>query len=47
MRGWYRPRDLLGSIRERIIAETSSLHETTSLILADTKLLHHQASDAG
>ena len=47
MRGWYRPRDLLGSIRERIIAETSSLHETTSLILADTELLHHQASVAG
>ena len=47
MRRWYRPRDLLGGIRECIIPETSTLQETTSLILAETKLLHHQASNAG
>ena len=42
MRCWYRPRDLLGGIRECLIPETSTLQETTSLILADTELLHHQ-----
>jgi len=47
MRGWYRPRDLLGGIREHIIPETSTLQETTSLILAETKLLHHQPGAAG
>jgi predicted kinase len=40
MRDWYRPRDLLGGIRERIIPETSTLAQTTALILADTQLLH-------
>jgi predicted kinase len=39
MRDWYRPRDLLAGIRERIILETSSLQETTALILAETQLL--------
>jgi predicted kinase len=39
MRDWYRPRDLLGEIRERIIPETSTLAQTTALILADTQLL--------
>jgi predicted kinase len=39
MRGWYRPRDLLGGIRERIIPETSSLQQTAELILADAQLL--------
>lgn len=47
MRGWYRPRDLLSGIRECILPETSTLQETTSLILAEAKLLHHQASDTG
>jgi predicted kinase len=41
MRSWYRARDLLGGIRECVIPETSTLRETTSLILAETKLLHH------
>jgi predicted kinase len=39
MRDWYRPRDLLGAIRERVIPETTTLHETTALILAETQLL--------
>ena len=39
MRDWYRPRDLLSGIRERIIPETSTLAQTTALILADTQLL--------
>jgi hypothetical protein len=47
MRGWYRPRDLLGGIRECIIPETSTLQETASLILAQTTLLHHPAGDSG
>lgn len=34
MRQWYRPRDLLTSVEERVIAETSTLEETVSLILA-------------
>jgi hypothetical protein len=42
MRGWYRARDLLGGIRECVIPETSTLQETTALILADTQLLRHQ-----
>lgn len=36
---WYRPRDLLTSIREHVIPETSVLQETTAVILADTQLL--------
>ena len=43
MRDWYRPRDLLGGIRECVIPETSTLQETTLQILAETKLLHHQS----
>jgi predicted kinase len=39
MREWYRPRDFLGGILERIIPETSTLAQTTALILADTRLL--------
>ncbi len=32
MRNWYRPRDLLTSIQERIIPETSTLRQTVDLI---------------
>lgn len=39
MREWYRPRDLLATIRERVIPETSSLQQTAGLILSDTQLL--------
>jgi predicted kinase len=39
MRGWYRPHDLLTTIQERVIPETSALWQTVDLILADTKLL--------
>lgn len=39
MRDWYRPRDLLCSVRERVIPETSTLAETVSLILGETGLL--------
>ncbi|HYK34104.1 MAG TPA: kinase [Streptosporangiaceae bacterium] len=38
MRSWYRPRDLLTTIQERVIAETSSLRQTVEEILADAKL---------
>jgi predicted kinase len=44
MREWYRPRDLLAGIDERIIPERCTLHETFSIIMADTQL---QASCAG
>ena len=39
MRGWYRPRDLLAGIREHVIPETSTLQQTTTLILDETQLL--------
>jgi predicted kinase len=39
MRSWYRPRDLLATVTERVIPETSTLEETVSTILADTGLL--------
>lgn len=39
MRSWYRPRDLLTTISERVIPETSSLRHTVELILQDARLL--------
>ncbi len=39
MRAWYRRRDLLAHVSERIIPETSALQQTVDLILADTHLL--------
>ena len=39
MRSWYRPRDLLSSVRERIVPETSTLQRTVTLILEETRLL--------
>ena len=39
MRQWYRPRDLLGSVQERIIPQTSTLQDTIGLILAESQLL--------
>lgn len=39
MRGWYRPHDLLTTVGERVIPETSTLHETVDLILTDALLL--------
>jgi predicted kinase len=39
MRVWYRPSDVLTSIHERVIPETSALPEITALILAETQLL--------
>jgi hypothetical protein len=39
MRTWYRPRDLLSSIHERIVPETSTLQQTITLILEETQLL--------
>lgn len=39
MRGWYQPRDLLTTVRERVIPETSTLAETVELILAESRLL--------
>jgi len=36
MRDWYRPRDLLAGIREHVIPETSTLQQTTNLILGET-----------
>jgi hypothetical protein len=39
MRDWYRPRDLLASVRERVIPETSAPEQTVALILTETQLL--------
>lgn len=39
MRQWYRARDLLGSVQERIISQASTLQDTIRLILADSQLL--------
>ena len=39
MRDWYRPRDLLSGTCERIVPQTSTLAQTTALILADTQLV--------
>jgi predicted kinase len=39
LRDWYRPRDLLTSVRERVIPEASTLQQTVDRILADTQLL--------
>jgi len=39
MRRWYRPRDSLTTIPERVIEESSTLAETVSVILGDTQLL--------
>jgi predicted kinase len=38
MRDWYRPRDLLATVRERVIPETSTLPQTLAIILADARL---------
>jgi len=38
-RSWYRPRDLLGTISERVISETSSLRDAVELIAADMGLV--------
>jgi hypothetical protein len=40
MRAWHRPRDLLSSVRERIIPETSTLQESVGRILAESGLRH-------
>ena len=45
MRNWYRPRDLLTSIQERIIPETSTLRQTVDLILEDTRLGQNHQSE--
>jgi predicted kinase len=47
LRGWYRPRDLLASVHERIIPETSTLHQTVRLILEETQLLETIARSSG
>ena len=39
MRRWYRPRDLLTTIPERVIPQSSTLAQTVSVILADSQLL--------
>ena len=39
LRGWYCQRDLLSSIHERVIPETSTLEQTVKLILEETHLL--------
>jgi hypothetical protein len=39
IRDWHKPGDLLAGIHERVIPPTSTLRETTSLILAETQLL--------
>jgi len=47
MRGWYRARDLLGSVCEQVIPETSTLDETVTTILAGTRLLAEAERTAG
>jgi hypothetical protein len=38
LKAWYRARDLLASVGEQVIPETSTLRQTTARILADTGL---------
>jgi hypothetical protein len=45
MRDWYRPRDLLASVREHIIPAVSTLPETVDRMLADTPLLRAAGRD--
>jgi len=47
MRSWYRPRDLLSSIREHIIPQTSTLQQTVEVILGDTQVLAAIPKDYG
>jgi hypothetical protein len=47
MRGWYRPRDLLTAVRERVIPEASTLPETVNTILAESRLLAGRVSRSG
>ncbi len=39
LRGWYKQRDLLAAIGERVIPEASTTEQTVATILADTDLL--------
>ncbi len=39
MRGWYRCRDLLTAVEERVVGESSPLEQTVSLILTESELL--------
>jgi hypothetical protein len=38
LRDWYRPRDMLATVRERVIPETSTPSQTLAIILADAGL---------
>ena len=38
VREWYRSRDLLATIREHVIPETSTVQQTIGLIAADAQL---------
>jgi hypothetical protein len=44
MRNWYRPRDLLASVREHVIPETSTLEQTIDTIVTRSQLAE-QAAD--
>lgn len=46
MRQWHRPKDLLSSVSEHVIPETSTLRQTIRTILAETQLLQTQACTA-
>jgi predicted kinase len=39
IRAWYRPCDLLSSVHERVVPETSTLQQTVTLILEETRLI--------
>jgi GNAT superfamily N-acetyltransferase len=39
MRGWYRPGDVLSTVTERVIPESSTLAQTVATILTETSLL--------
>jgi len=47
MRQWHRPGDLLSLIREHVIPETSTLKETTDLILVEARLLQARGAAVG
>lgn len=43
MRQWHRAGDLLSTVREQVVPEASTLQQTISTILAETRLLQAQA----
>ena len=44
LRSWYRPRDLLASVRECVIPESNTLSQSVDQILLETCLLAHRVT---